>query len=200
MTSQSRKTVASLATILVLVLAVGVYDQVVRPKNGVMMAGLPRNLDEMNRSIANANPLRDREEIEWEHSVAEKLKEAKGILERGPANFGRAPSEVEELRFGILRGKYRIQFSEGAKIQEIAFIESIDSGEQPVMLEGQEFLTKFQSDFAVTFNSYKLKEKSENNETYELLDPANGLAGLAIFDRDDKGRLLKFRVSSNLVQ
>lgn len=136
-----------------------------------------------------------RDQTTWEKQVAHELGQTEGRL---PASLGRTPSAEEKLQYGLLEGKYSVQFHEG-KISEIQFgAESI--GSSPTFFKDAEKFLKvnrsllpFQFDRLV-LNS-RTAEQTKVVEKYDVL-LTDQKVGRADFELDSFGRLLSLKLSS----
>src|SRR5262249_26214153 len=75
--------------------------------------------------------------VSWQYDLAKKLaKETRRDL----ASLGSRPNEMDQLRFGVLEGKYALHFEQGA-LSLIEFSEK-ESGERPKYIEDKEAFLK----------------------------------------------------------
>jgi hypothetical protein len=56
--------------------------------------------------------------FQWQRELAQKLAQKS---QRSIASYGEAPSKLDEIRFGLLEGKYAFQFSDDKEVSEIHF-------------------------------------------------------------------------------
>jgi hypothetical protein len=176
-----------------LVLGERLNDQV-RP--AYILAGSPEKLQQINRAIASAQPYDLVEDIQWENDLAKRLSH----LERAPAAVGHSPSQLDELRFGPLAGKYRIS-EESARISQIDYVDSPDVSDRPVFLRNREsFLKDYRELMSVGFAKVEFNERHAQStyqiENYNLLDGNGKVMGSAAFQLDEIGRFLSLKVQA----
>lgn len=157
---------------------------------------LSKNDSNYGRGIASTGSNSD---FQWQYDLAQRLsKEVKHDL----ASLGTRPNEVDQLRFGLLEGKYALRFENGG-LKEIEFIEQ-DSEVKPKYIGDKEnFIANNKNLLKVTFKEIKKAETRNvanalaNNETievYEMLDDHNKVQSRAEFKNDTLGRMLSFKV------
>lgn len=169
-------------------------------------------LSKLNRAIASAEPMNPFRDVEWERKLADKLK----ADERTPASVGKTASALDELRFGLLAGKYRFvdvsastrepqqtkdhQIITESLIKEIHYADSVEANDRPVFVEPEEILNKYGSLFAVSFSSFDRSNPQQNTvREYRLLDGQKKQVGVAAFTMDEEGRFLSLKLSSSEV-
>ncbi len=171
-------------------------------------------LAKLNRAIASAEPMNPFRDVEWERKLADKLK----ADERTPASVGKAASVIDDLRFGLLAGKYRFvdisvsqrepqeikahtaSNSTESLIKEIHYADSVEANDRPVFVEPEEILNKYGSVFAIAFSSFDRSNPQQNTvREYRLLDGQKKQVGLAAFTMDEEGRFLSLKLSSSEV-
>lgn len=155
-------------------------------------------LDKLNRAIASAQPLNPFRDIEWEKSMAERLGQQPNLDERNPASVGKSASQVDQLRFGVLAGKYHMADQTGVateKIRDIEYVDSVDANDRPVFLEPDKFLVNYRSLLSVNFESFDKANPSQTNvREYRLMNGQKKVVGTAAFTMDDDGRFISLKV------
>ncbi len=113
---------------------------------------------------------------------------------RKAASVGTKPSQLDQLAFGLLEGKYAIKMNDG-KVTEIKFSDAQNFGDRPKYVNDRvSFIDDHKNLLPVKFQNIKVLKKSSDDfsttETYSLMDSDNGRVGRVQFQLDDKGRLL----------
>ena len=159
-------------------------------------------IQNLNRAIASAHPMNPFRDIEWEKKLAERLAQDP-IATRTPAAVGKTANTLEQLRFGLLAGKYRVidqtVRAENAKVQEITYSDSDDTNDRPVFLNPEEFLKNYGRLLSVNFESFDQANKTPQSATtheYRLLGQDHKVVGTAAFEMNDEGRFMSLKIRS----
>lgn len=125
------------------------------------------------------------------------------VGQRDLASYGRKPRDIEQLIFGELAGKYRVQY-ENDKVSQINWSESgARQNEKPTLLKDRiEFLEKHRGIWPVSFEDVKLlgtKTVSVDrvSEEYALYSKAEAPVAHVKFLVDQKGQLYSMIVEAN---
>lgn len=160
----------------------------------------PRSLEQVNRAIASAQPLNLFRDVEWEHSLAKRLGE-KDESNRMPASTAQKISLLDQLRYGVLAGKYRLISSgselqpDNMKLREIEYVESLEIADRPVQIEDhQKFLKQYGSLLPTGFSKSVLAKNERGEETWHLLSESGQIVGRATMRFDDGGHFLGLKV------
>ena len=155
-----------------------------------ILAGSPEHITKINRAIASAEPYDLVEDVLAEKKLAQKI----GLLERNPGSIGQTPSALDQLRFGVLAGKYRITES-SSHVRELEYVDSSDVTDRPVAIrDPQNFLVQNRDVFSVPFTSTKVILEQDQKESLRLLDSQGHPVGQADFNFDENGRLLSMKI------
>ena len=150
---------------------------------------------EQTRAIANTTiNTNDKDIRKFEYDLADTLSEE---AERDLASLGSRPTPIDELRFGLLEGKYSLRMNDGF-ISEIEFNET-DKGDRPKYITNQkDFLNKHKQLFSGQFQSIvKVGEQILNNQVitrYMILGENSKPLAQAEFNNDAFGRLMKLKI------
>ncbi len=148
-----------------------------------------------SRGIASVAPMVDNEISNWDKSVLKRMAQQ---TERKMASISSKATELDQLRFGLLEGKYALKLEDG-KISEILFQDSAGSTSRPKYIDSKdEFLNQYRglikSDFST---ASRVGEKIDNGnivESYQLIGPKSSPVAVAKFTSDQYGRLISFRI------
>jgi hypothetical protein len=190
---QVKKLALSFSILAIVVMALSLNEKINsanRPQ--YVLAGSPDRLDKLNRAIASAEPVDIVEDVRWEHDLVGKLD---SVDHRQPASLGQRPSQIDDLRFGELAGKYRIS-EKSSHIQEIEYVDSTDVADRPIFVRDRGgFLQDHNSLFFVKFESLKREPASTaQSEIYRLFDKTGNPVGQAAFLLDDGGHFISLKV------
>lgn len=154
----------------------------------------PAGLQDLNRAIASAQPVNVFRDLEWEHKLAKRLGADKAAPERAPASLSEKLTLMDDLRYGPLAGKYRIQASQTAenpRVSEIEYIDSSEVNDQPIHLgDTAGFLMKYRSLMNVDYSRTDLAYQADGREVYQLFDQDERLVGRANVKVDSEGKFL----------
>lgn len=149
-----------------------------------------------SRTIASLNEQAEFE-FQWQKELASKLSDKSN---RKVASYGEQPSKLDQIRFGMLEGKYAFSF-DNERISEIKFQET-DSADRPKYIPNVEnFLIENKDVLVPNVSLVKTidsKAQGEDNEqTLELFDASNKTLGLVTYVSDKSGRLrsMKFQAA-----
>lgn len=148
------------------------------------------------RTIASLNEKAEFE-FQWQKELAEKLAQKSS---RSIASYGEKPSKLDEIRFGVLEGKYAFNF-ENDRVTEIKFQETPYADRPKYIKDMSAFLLENKDVLipeAALVKTLETKNLGEIQEqTLELYDENNNVVGQVSFVSDKSGRLrsLKFIAS-----
>ncbi len=149
--------------------------------------------DTASRSIASLNE-RANFEFEWQKELAQKLSKE---TNRGIASYGDQPSQIDQIRFGILEGKYSLSVVND-KISEITFQETSTADRPKYIPNVENFLIENKAVFAPSLTLIKTLEGKESGElverTLELYGPEQENLGKVTYTADKSGRFLSMKV------
>lgn len=154
------------------------------------------NASTPSRGIASIAPDHITDISQWDSSLLKKMAEK---AERKMASFATKATALEQLRFGVLEGKYAIRLNEG-KVTEINYQEMAQgSGDRPKYIESKdEFLNEFKDVVKPEFTAANLvSEKIENGnivEVYRLVGSKSSPVAEAHFVSDQYGRLMSLKI------
>ena len=200
--AETRTAVISLSVASLLLGAVLLNDQLARSgKSSYLISDNSRNIQDLNRAIASATPMNPFRDLEWEKQLAERLAAKNGsVVGREPASIGRAVSTVDQLRFGTLAGKYRVEdqsVQSETKIKQIDYIQSEDVSDRAVYLNPDVFLKDYGALLAVPFSFYDAANPGQHNvREYRLLNSEKKVIGRAAFVLDEEGRFISLKIAS----
>jgi len=150
------------------------------------------------RAVANVTRFMNIEKADsiWEKKLALALSRKD---DRDPASLGQSASPMEQLRFGLLEGKYAFQMEQG-KIKAIEYVDTDATNDRPKYINDKPaFLDNYRDLFKINFSKViKKGEESEgllSKETYQLYN-AGRVVGEAQFVSDQFGRIRVVRVDS----
>lgn len=199
--AESRKAIISLSVVSIVLAAVFVNEQVSKSQRPqYLIAGESNSISDLNRAIASADPMNPFRDLEWEKELVQKLaKQNPSVVDREPAAIGRPVSTIEQLRFGALAGKYRIEdqsIKSEVKIRQIDYVPSEDSEDRALYLNPEVFLKDYGALLAVDFQLFDRANPSQDQvREYRLLDSQKKVVGRASFVVDDEGRFISLKVA-----
>lgn len=202
--SESKQILGALSLVSLVLVAIFANEQIVKSQRPIYVVSDNMNsssMRDLNRAIASSRPLNPLRDLEWEHQLAKKLGKGNADLgeesERAPASFGRQASHLDQIRFGVLAGKYRLSSDSSEKLKDIDYVESLDVGESPQYLNRQTFLRDFRQEMSLSYSTFEFAGLKGTTEFYKLKDKKDQVVGQAQFVLDDQGRFLSFRLSEN---
>lgn len=145
---------------------------------------------DLNRAIANARPTELINDVRVEKTLASELSLQDSRI---PAQVAGAVPLVDQLRYGVLQGKYSILLNPKGEHQ-LTYSANSDIQDRPVFLvDREQFLKTYQGLWKLEFTKIqkKLPQVASAPEQFELLSADDKLLGLAEFTNDEEGRLLK---------
>ncbi len=147
------------------------------------------------RAIASTATLIDGEVSSWNKNVLKRIAQQ---AERKIASISSKATDVDQLRFGLLEGKYAVKMEEG-KISEIVYHDSEESSERPKYINSKnDFLTQYQplikGDFTAASSMGEQIDNGQIVESFQLLGPESSPIAIAKFTSDQYGRLISFKV------
>jgi hypothetical protein len=102
-----------------------------------------------------------------------------------------SPSLKDEMIFSSLEGKYRIKSDN----QRVLAVQSEENSESRISIEdGELFIQKYISLFNEKAVHFKLMNKSDDSEIYELLDQKGLVVDRLQLDKDAAGKLTQLKV------
>lgn len=199
--AETRTAVISLSVASLLLAAVFINDQLAKQgRSSYLISDNGSQIDKLNRAIASATPMNPFRDLEWEKKLAEKLA-SKDVSATGrePASIGRPVSTVDQLRFGTLAGKYRVEdqtMQSEIKIKQIDYVQSNDVSDRAVFVNPELFLKDYGGLLAVSFAYYDAANpSSENVKEYRLLNSDKKVVGRAAFVLDEDGRFISLKIA-----
>jgi hypothetical protein len=141
-----------------------------------------------SRNIASLNEQAEYE-FQWQKELSEKLANKEN---RKVASFGEQPSKLDQIRFGMLEGKYAINF-DNERISEIKFQETASADRPKYIPNVENFLIENKDvlipnvSLVKTIDTKVVGEDSE--QTLELYDSSNKALGQVTYVSDKSGRL-----------
>jgi hypothetical protein len=149
-----------------------------------------------SRSIASVSNWESTHASEWKTSF---WKKAVLAADRSIASIANKPTDLDQLRFGVLEGKYFIKLEAG-KITELEFQESTGAPERPKYIEDKAgFLKTYGPLLAVDYESAqrtrRVVESGNIIEEYTLLGPKSSAVAKVEFKSDENGRLLSMKLN-----
>lgn len=155
--------------------------------------------DSHSRGIASINSSVDGSSLSAESSreFVEKMEKD----ERSTASLGTAPSLLDQMRFGLLEGKYSVKLA-GEKIESVEFVSFNANEDRPKYLkEKEKFLSTYMEllgDRAVEVGeSHQVIEGDILKTEYTLLDQTKKQVAVVKFQDDSYGRLIRIDVQAN---
>lgn len=200
----AQKAFLTLSVFVFIMVAVMSNEQVTKNQRPVYLISDNSNVNlaNLNRAIASAQPVNMFRDIQWEHDLAKRLAEQSG-LERTPAAIHSGdPSDMDQFRFGLLAGKYRIKANQdankfGHQIQEIEYIDSVEISDRPVQIDDRKsFLLENRSLMAVAFDSASLKSQAGDQEIWILKSASGQTVGEALVYINEDNRFLGLKVQA----
>ena len=178
---------ASLASILVLVTVANLTIWSHSDSRGISLGG---------RGIAS---------IEGGDMVkAQTLEEARSIYHkmeqegRSPASIGETPSLVDQLRFGVLEGKYALRMKNG-KLMEIEFVDTEQTADRPKYISQPEtFLKEYASLLPVGYDTVeKTTETRSPSAVHQIFSLKKGdqIQATVDFQHDEFGRMISMKIT-----
>jgi len=189
---ENRKALVSLSLISVFVV-ISILNREITSQNN------PTNLG--SRAIASfGEPVKIIRNTAWEYSIARKLSKVdptKRTIARG-----KKPSNLDQLTYGQLEGKYSVHLADG-KLTEIKF--TSNSGDPLAVTQipsrisnRKEFLYSTRGLLPYEFAEVKkLENRSSaefNSEVYALVDKLGAKVAEIVFQLDASGRFLSMKV------
>lgn len=160
------------------------------------------SLERVNRAIASAQPLNLFRDVEWEHSLAKRL----AGENRLPASAPQAVTLFDQLRYGLLAGKYRISSASGSvsgseakgpQVKEVEYIDSQELADRPVQIaDRREFLASYGQLLPVQFQTANLASTKDGVETWKLVSAEGHTVGEVQMRFDEAKRFLGLKVQS----
>ncbi len=149
------------------------------------------------RGIASIN---DQAEygFQWQRDLA---KELSSKTKRSIASYGEAPSKLDQVRFGLLEGKYAFVFDDQKEVLEIRFNDAL-AGEKPKFIKNyQAFLLDNKDILMPELASLKVSQietrNSEKEQFMEALDESNQVIGKVSVVTDLSGRFLSMKFTKS---
>lgn len=194
--AEGKQILMALSLVSLVLVAVFANEHVLKSQRPIYIVSdnvTTESLQKLNRAIASARPWDSFRDVEWEHQLARRLGNTSGAGGRSPASFGRPVSDLDQVRFGALGGKYRISVKSvngNEKIDAIDYVESMDSSDRPQHLDRAQFLRDYRSSFAIEFTRPEYQGRTGSTEVYSLLDDARHEVGKAMVKIDEEEHFL----------
>lgn len=153
--------------------------------------------DMASRSVASQNSVGStNRDVDWENSMAQKIDLITSSREL--ASIGKRPTQLEDLQFGLLEGKYSLTM-QGEKILKLEFSQGDRSQDRPKYITDRvAFLEDYRELLPVHFAHLRLVDDvftdEEVREVYGLFDTNNVQIGSVAIRMDIYGRLLAMSV------
>lgn len=148
-----------------------------------------------SRTIASLNEQAEFE-FQWQKELAQKLSEKSN---RKIASYGEAPSKLDEVRFGLLEGKYAFSFAND-QISEIKFQETASADRPKYIQDVSAFLIDNKEALIPEVSLVKTLETKtvgENNEQLlELYNSENKSLGQVTYTSDSSGRFRSMKFAA----
>jgi hypothetical protein len=195
--NETKWIVSALGAVAFVLVAVSANDTILKFQKPIYVVS--DNMDAsslklLNRVVASSDNVNLTQDIEWEHRLADKLAIA-NVNDRQPASYSNKPTTLDQIRIGVLAGKYRVNSTKEEKISDIDYVSSASLEEQPSSFDREQFLQKYSESFVVNYSQVELEKNTGDSEIYKLKDRTNRVLGLAHVTLDDRGRVLSLRVS-----
>jgi hypothetical protein len=200
--AETRTAVISLSVASLLLGAVLLNDQLARSgKSSYLISDNSHGIQELNRAIASATPMNPFRDLEWEKQLADKLARNRAFpAGREPSSIGHSVTSIDQLRFGTLAGKYRLEdqtVESSVKIKQIDYVKSDDVSDRAVFVNPEMFLKDYGSLLAVPFTFFDWANPGQNDiREYRLMDSDKKVIGRAAFVFDDEGRFISLKVAT----
>lgn len=140
-----------------------------------------------SRNIASLNEQAEFE-FQWQKELAEKLSEKSN---RKIASYGEQPSKLDEIRFGMLEGKYAFSF-DNDKLSEIKFQETASADRPKYIKDVGAFLIDNQEALIPDVSLVKTIDTKvigeDNEQILELYNSENKPLGKVSYVSDKSGR------------
>lgn len=206
----TRQALLSLSMVTLIMGAILLNDSIQRRSQVYVVSDNVQSDDftRLNRAIASAQPMNPFRDLAWEKNLAQKLAEngAQREIASVSPNVGSDVSQkvgaLDQLRFGILHGRYSVQetsTSDGLKISGIEYNETDDVAIQPVEIKPEMILNQFARELPVRFINFDRANhfSQENVQEYRLLGAGNEVLGLVSFAYDGEGKFLSMKVKTS---
>lgn len=198
----AQQAILSLSMVTLIMGALLLNDSV-QKKNSIYIVSDNSNsgdFQNLNRAIASAQPMNPFRDLAWEKSLAEKLSRESATL-REPASISKKVDPIEQIRYGILEGKYlvhELRTSDGLKISELQYKDSDDITAGPVVLSPEQFLKSYGDQLAIKFSSFDRSNHMSQDlvQEFRLLGQQKEVLGLVSFAVDEEGHLISMKLKS----
>jgi hypothetical protein len=158
-------------------------------------------LEMRSRGIASVNPKVEASAMSPESSQ-ELIQKMEHDVTRSAASLGTSPSLLDQMRFGLLEGKYLVKLSTDQQVESVEFISFNAQEDRPKYLkEKEKFLSVYMEllgqkgaevgDFHQSIDGDILKTD------YTLLDQTKKQVSMVRFQDDSYGRLIRIDVERN---
>jgi|JI102314A2RNA_FD_contig_51_1786374_length_705_multi_2_in_0_out_0_1 hypothetical protein len=139
-----------------------------------------------SRNVASIQ-LDNKQAILKEHLLAKEIATQENIV----GFKSQEPSLKDEMIFSSLEGKYRVKSDQ----QRVLAVQSEDDSESRIeMADGELFVKKYISLFNDKAVHFKLSNRSDVSEVYELLDQKGMVIDRLQLDKDSAGKLTQLKV------
>lgn len=155
------------------------------------------------RTIASVEATHSTRAELWKADLLHKMVQ---VADRKMASVASRPTDLDQLRFGLLEGKYSLKLESG-RITEIEFQESNQISERPKYIDKAEFLTTYKdlvaADFETAQRVRRAIEDGKIVEEFELINSASkdrgptssNVVARVAFKSDESGRLLSMKLT-----
>lgn len=193
--AEAKQIFLSLSIVALVVASIMVNDNVTsREKPLYLVSDNNRQMEQINRAIASARPHNPMADIEWEHNLAKKLGNEPEVTLRYPASVAKKLTLLDQLRYGPLAGKYRI-VNVDFRVEQIQYVESLDTGDQPVKINPEQFLKEYGDVLAIPFAKSEPHSVTPNQAVYRLFSEDGQPVGLAKFQFDSEENFIGLTLS-----
>ena len=156
-----------------------------------------------NRGIASVNSSLESSALTGESSK-EFIQNMEKSADRSAASLGSSPSLLDQMRFGLLEGKYLVKMSDSQQVESIEFVPFNSAEDRPKYLQEKEkFLSVYMELLgarAVEIGDWKQSIDGDSLRTeYSLLDQTKAQVAIVRFKDDSFGRLIRIDVDRSPV-
>lgn len=196
MKSDAQRLFLSMSLMSLILVAVFANEQMVSNQRPIYLVSDNTNgAAQLNRAIASAQPIQAFRDVEWEHSLAQRL--GNKASDRNPASISQHVTMMDDLKYGPLAGKYLIRTlasQDLAKVNEIEYVDSNEITDSPIRLrDSKTFLMKYRGLMSVPYVNAELAYQSEGQEVWQLVDQQSQLVGRAKLSFDSHGNFLSMK-------
>lgn len=152
-----------------------------------------RNETVQSRNIASVNLIeKNNYKFQWQRDLSEKLAREKRMV----ASVGESPTAINQIRFGLLEGKYTVVLN-GESIKEIEFAQTND--DRPKFIDVEKMILENIASFNPEAASIKLNQEeivnSQKEVIYTLESSDKKVVSRAYVVYDNYGRFRNLKIS-----